>query len=315
MHVSRQTEKPSVKLVVSVDVEEEGLFGGQYAREATAANVTHLKRLDFCPREFGVPLTLLAAWSVTQSPAACEAILRHKEDYGAAVGAHLHHWNTPPLRELPYPDPVPSALVPHDLMRDKLLQLCDTINDRFGTPPRSFRMGRFDWCDSLAPLLEEAGIRVDSSMVPLRTEIGLDRPDHFRFRARPWQITPSLLEVPLTADSIADFFAKGADRLGTLLPEKARRRLLRDYSRVAVVGIAPLWFPLASMKLATWLHLARGGRVLNMFLHSSELMPGGSPKVPDEAAANKLAKKIGTYMAWLHTVCDVQGTTLDAVAE
>ena len=45
-------------VVVSLDVEEEGLFSGRYPREgAGLSNIPLLARLAFLPAEFGLPLT------------------------------------------------------------------------------------------------------------------------------------------------------------------------------------------------------------------------------------------------------------------
>ena len=58
-----------MKLVISIDVEEEGLFSGAYARTPTGvSNVAELRRLEFIPREFGFPLTLLATYHVARDP-------------------------------------------------------------------------------------------------------------------------------------------------------------------------------------------------------------------------------------------------------
>lgn len=47
------------------------------------------------------------------------------------------------------------------------------------------------------------------------------------------------------------------------------------------------------------LFVARGGRVLSLTWHSSEMMPGGAPHMPDEAAVARLLTKIRSWLAWL----------------
>ena len=53
----------------------------------------------------------------------------------------------------------------------------------------------------------------------------------------------------------------------------------------------------------------RGGKVLTLFWHSSEMMPGGSPHVPDQAAADALLRKTGDFLSWLGSNYNVQGIT------
>jgi hypothetical protein len=47
-----------------------------------------------------------------------------------------------------------------------------------------------------------------------------------------------------------------------------------------------------------------------MFLHSSELAPGGSPQFPTEAAVQRLVRKIRALLTWLKQTGPVQGVTL-----
>ena len=90
--------RETLYLAVSLDVEEEGLFGGRYARRAPrVTNTAQLSRL--APLlERGVRPTLFCAHSVLADPASRAILARLRDASGAEIGAHLHHWNTPPLR-------------------------------------------------------------------------------------------------------------------------------------------------------------------------------------------------------------------------
>ncbi len=306
----RPARAAAVRCCISIDVEEEGLFSGVYAREGRAANVRHLERLEFC-HALGFPLTLLVDYPVTQDRDACALLRRLHRDWGAEIGAHLHHWNTPPLRDLPYPEPVRCHKLPPDLLREKLRCLTQAIERNIGVRPRSFRMGRFDYCSTLTPLLAELGYAVDSSMVPLRSE--LHGPDHFSEQAAIRPLGCGVTEVPLTVVPVLRHAPALARNVLRLLPYGARIPLQRGFSKVFAPGVHPLWYPLPSMKLAARLHLARGGNVLNVFLHSSELMPGGSPRVPDERSARALAAKLRAWLEWIKAAYHVQGATLGSL--
>ena len=67
------------------------------------------------------------------------------------------------------------------------------------------------------------------------------------------------------------------------------------------------------MRLAAGLHRRRGGRVLTMFLHSSELFPGGSPQFPDAAAVDRLVAKLRDFLSWLVKRGPVTGLTLSGL--
>ena len=134
-----------MKLVISIDVEEEGLFFGLYPRTPPGVtNVAALSRLEFIPRDFGLPLTLLVTYRVARDPAACRVLAHWRDQFGAEIGLHLHPWNTPPFAGLPDPEPVRSERLPLGLLRDKFANLTTQVRDALAVTPRSFRMGRFD---------------------------------------------------------------------------------------------------------------------------------------------------------------------------
>ncbi|HWR03509.1 MAG TPA: hypothetical protein VN419_05775, partial [Humidesulfovibrio sp.] len=128
-----------IRVVFSVDVEEEGLFSGRYdARAAGVSNVSALRRLEFVTREFGVPLTLLATWPVL-ADAACAAELRRWQDgLGAEIGLHLHPWNTPPLANNA-PGLQLSESMPEGVLDAKLATLADAVAAVSGRRAVSFR--------------------------------------------------------------------------------------------------------------------------------------------------------------------------------
>ncbi len=307
-------------LVITIDVEEEGLFSGQYPRAgAGVANVAELRRLTFIPREFGFPLTLLLTYPVAKDPAARQTLLAWRREHHAEIGVHLHPWNTPPFVDLPEPEPVPTAGLPLNLVADKLGTLVNCITENFPEPPRAFRMGRFDWSPGLLELLPRFGLTVDTSMVPLTIRgPGLQ---NFQAPTDPfWLEGPAspgggLLEAPVTMAPVWAASARAVVRLAGLLPGNLGEALLSRYRFVGAAGVHPAWFPLLSMRLAASLHRRRRGRVINLFLHSTELFPGGSPDFPDEAAVSRLVAKLRDFLAWLVKKGPVSGVTLSGLRD
>lgn len=303
-----------LKLVISIDVEEEGLFCRDYRRKPVGVqNVVHLRRIEFISKEFGFPLTLLATYPVVSNTSCQDNLLAWRNDLRAEIGAHLHHWNTPPFEELACPEPVPSELLPMPLLRAKLDSLVSALQQNLEVVPSAFRMGRFDLTMQVSRLLPMYGFRVDSSIVPLRMVAG--GPDHFLappdpYWLQPCQGYPPILEVPLTMVPIWYGSERFIYRLAQILPREKADFLLLGFRYAAVLGIHPAWYPLASMKLATHFHRHRGGQVLHMFLHSSELSAGSTPQYGHEAAVRHLLRKIRAFLNWLTQTGPAQGVTL-----
>ena len=306
-------------VVVSLDVEEEGLFSGSYPRcGAGLTNIPHLERLEFLPREFGLPLTCLCDYPVLRhgpSLAVLEGLLAR---LGGELGAHLHPWNTPPFPEMPWPEPVSTAVMPLDVFRAKLESLQDAVAAFCGRRATSFRMGRWNLFRRAMAVLPEAGFTVDSSVAPLRHVRG--GPDHFLAPADPYWLRPAgpagprLLEAPTTQVPLAPgspaFFAALSDRLGS----RGRDAVRAFFMKTLTLGVNPVWMPEATMRLAVRAHVRRGGRAVTLFWHSSELLPGASPHFPDKAAVDGFLAKVRRFAGWLRRTFDVRGTTLGALA-
>ena len=311
---------PELFLVASLDVEEEGLFGGRYARRApSVANTARLAQLEPLCAE-GLRPTLFCAHSVLTDPASCAMLARLRDRFGAEIGAHLHHWNTPPLTvesvaptsaeyavDAP-PDPaenadvaesVPAAGVPLPLMAAKLARLFKAGRDFQGAPLTSFRMGRWDLHRAHWPLLAQAGVLCDASVRPLHCAARPSQgPDHFSAPFDPYWVSAgekNIFEVPLTVTPLA----RPLPRLLRAMPGKAGSAARAGLKTWGALALLPVYHPLWAMQAVTRLFVARGGRVLSLTWHSSEMLPGGAPHMPDEAAVTRLLAKIQAWTTWL----------------
>jgi hypothetical protein len=304
-----------LKLVISVDVEEQGLFSGRYARRgAVVDNIGALERLAFVAEEFHLPLTLLATYPVACSPLGRRVLGGWAETRGAEIGAHLHPWNTPPICSPPPREPYPCRCIPPPLLAAKLEHLRRAVENGLGVSPTAFRMGRFDLCRNLLPLLPAAGFVVDSSIVPLRHVPG--GADHFRFPGEPFRfLGPApLTEAPLTMLPWIPGSPRLVQALAVRLGPRAGGWLRVAFRHVAAVGPQPAWFPLTSMIAAARLQRLRGGRVMTLMLHSSELMPGATPMFPDARSVARLVRRLRRFLAWLVRFTPLEGITLSQVA-
>ena len=312
------SRKP-LAVIVSLDVEEEGLFSGSYPREgAGLSNIARLAKLDWLPRDFGLPLTLLCDYPVLAHGPSRERIDGLVSRVGGEIGAHLHPWNTPPFPDMPWPEPVSTAVMPLDVFRAKLVTLQRAVAEWTGAPAASFRMGRWNLFKRAMAVLPEVGFLVDSSVAPLRHVPG--GPDHFLAPADPYWLRPAgaggakLLEAPTTQVPLVPGSARAAHTLASRLPRRVGDALLGGFMKTLTLGVNPVWMPEATMRLAVRTHVRRGGRAVTLFWHSSELLPGASPHFPDNAAVEGFLAKVRRFADWLRRTYDVRGTTLTELA-
>ncbi|MEW6265469.1 MAG: hypothetical protein AB1641_20525 [Thermodesulfobacteriota bacterium] len=305
-----------MKLAVTIDVEEEGLFCGRYdSGPAAAENIRRLKLLEPIFQEWCIRPTLLVSYQAARRPADLDFLGALKEKWRAEIGGHLHPWNTPPLAELPDPEPVPSEKMPRELLSAKIDTLFAALKPLTG-PPASFRMGRFNFGPKLLGLLEEKGLLVDSSVAPMREYPGgpahLSAPTdpYFPDAARP--LCPGgsrVLEVPVTILPLTPRLGLWLDKLGRGgIPP---RRLLTGLGMyLGSLSAQPMGSAFEVMRAAVRRHRRRGGRVVTFYFHSSELVPGASPQVPTRGHVERFVQKIDRFISWLRLEMNAQPLTL-----
>lgn len=327
-----QSAQP-LRLVLSIDVEEEGLFSHSYPCRPTVDNVAHMTRLVPLMRDCGARLTLFCAHSVFTNAAACKTIAQLRDTYNAEVGAHLHHWSTPPLKGgegLSVPQgasyqgsgSVNTALVPVPLLADKLEALFTAGALFQGAALTSFRMGRWDLRREHWPLLAQAGVLADASVRPLHCGQRLpaghgSAPDHFSAPREPYTVRVGeheIFECPLTTTPL--FPPALSASLAPLLTRLPWAETMRaSLQKWGALTLLPAYQPLWLMQLGTLAHIRAGGHTLSLTWHSSEMMPGGAPHLPTEAAVQKFMLKMDAYVQWLHRHWRVEALTLSQLRE
>ena len=135
--------RQSIHLVASLDVEEEGLFRNGYslAVHQPVSNVKSLIRLAPLLR-LGLRPTLFCDNAVFENDPAWASVEDMAARYPLEIGAHMHHWNTPPIvLEGTETHSVPSSSLTAAQFSAKLDHLLEAGRKRIGRRPSSFRMG------------------------------------------------------------------------------------------------------------------------------------------------------------------------------
>lgn len=303
-----------IYVIISLDVEEEGLFRGKYASYVDGVhNVAWLR--DLSPLlSRGIKPTLFCAHSVFKDKNAWSILENLRDQHDAEIGAHLHFWNTPPiLQKTETLEAVPAYEVETDVLAAKLETLFNAGRDFQGSNLRAFRMGRWDMHKCHWPLLFECGVEVDSSVRPLFASIRPQKgADHFNAPNQPYWVQNQekhILEVPLTVVPISRLIAK-AHMISQNEFARRARFCMRYWNTLSLL---PVYYPLWCLKMATRLCLDRGN-VLVITWHSSEMMPGGAPHLPDAKAIKGMLTKVAAWIDWLQKHWDVRFVTLSELA-
>jgi len=309
--------------IITIDTEGDDLWARP--REITTRNAEYLPRFQSLCERFRFKPVYLTNYEMAMSGVFVE-FARDVVARGACeVGMHLHAWNSPPLDPLTDDDFFYHPYLieyPEQVMKEKIRTLTRLLEDRFDQAMVSHRAGRWGFNGRYAAMLLDEGYRVDCSVTP-----GIDwrgnpgdpsgdgGSDYTAFPDRPYFLSPSdisgstsgaLLEVPMTVRP-SGFYRR--------VPWAYRIPLLRQAAhrvspKLRWLCPAPL---LEKHNLKAMLEVARAARAegvahLEFMLHSSELMPGGSPAFKDASEIERLYEHLEMLFEDLAVWC--RGTTL-----
>jgi hypothetical protein len=264
-------------------------------------NAAFLPRFQALCEEFAFKPTWLTNYEMATSP----EFVRFGRDVIARdageIGMHLHAWSSPPVKPLTHDDHATHPYLiefPPDVMAEKIGFMTELLQQKFGVKMVSHRAGRWAFNSTYARLLDQHGYLVDCSVTPhvswrktMGDPAGNGGSDYTGFPSRPYFLdldhidrpgSSGLLEVPPTILR---------SRLQEVAPWAYAVRGIRRFAvrhEPAVSWIFPNGSNLEHMLKCVRVALAEGREHIEFVIHSSELMPGGSPRFRTEDSIERL---------------------------
>lgn len=311
--------------LITIDTEGDNLWANP--RDITTENARFLPRFQTLCERYAFKPTWLTNWEMVECPVYREFAVDVLARDAGEIGMHLHAWNSPPLIPLTEDDFACNPFLtqyPEPIMREKIRVITDRLQSEFGVPMLSHRAGRWGFNETYARLLIEFGYRVDCSVTPHVCWKQGYMPGEIDFRGFPehaYRLDPDDISRELPESSLLELPVTILRRDRGLVEQAAARAL-----SVHRLGrrIAGRFFPDVS-----WLRpdgrngrelmqtmqraLADGRGFVEFMLHSSEFMPGGSPRFQTEAQVERLFEDIERLFAAAAECC--VGMTLTEYAE
>lgn len=226
--------------------------------------------------------------------------MKEKQNKGLCeIGMHLHAWNNPPKYELKkITDERPYLIeYPEDIMEKKIKTLDELLTKKFGVKPISHRSGRWALDERYLKLISKYGYKVDCSVTPnvdwskKLGATGIGGTDYSKSDSKCTVLLNDLLEVPMTIRKVHIFNQKSKGLLNFLRALKWK-----------LLGKCQWLRPDKSLDLYSLIKLVdicEKDDYLMFMIHSSELMPGGSPNFKTEEDINKLYEIIEALFAYI----------------
>ncbi len=289
--------------LITIDTEGDDLWS--QPSEITTRNAAFLPRFQELCERYALRPTWLTNWEMAESWNFREFGRDCLARDSAEIGMHLHAWNQPPIdpltaddfRRQPYLIEYSDALV-----RDKVRRLTDRLEELFDVKMRSHRAGRWALDERYAAALIAHGYKVDCSVTPGvdwsaagGAPNGSGGTDYRRFPDDAYFVDPRdisrpgdspLLEIPMTIVAEDRSTASAALRRGVAALPRGQR--IADRLWPTRLWLRPDGRNRRSMLKILETAVQDGRDYVEFMLHSSELMPGGSPRFRSEARIERL---------------------------
>jgi hypothetical protein len=254
--------------LITIDTEGDNLWA--LPKTITTENSHYLPRFQELCERYGFKPTWLTNYEMAECPVFCEFGRDDLQRGTGEIGMHLHAWNSPPVIN---DDPKNQAYLieyPENIMKAKIKFMTELLEQRFERKMVSHRAGRWALNSCYVRLLIEHGYLVDCSVTPhvswssvMGDPNGSGGSDYTTFPTQPYFMdldridhegNSPLLEVPVS-------IVQG----------------IHIFSPVITSWLRPNGRNLDSMLAILHLACKEQWPCVEFILHSSELMPGGSP--------------------------------------
>lgn len=271
--------------IITIDTEGDNLWSYKKGTKVTTNNVKYISRFQELCNKFGYKPVWLTNYEMIQSDEYVHVIKPYLNEALCEIGIHIHAWNNPPAYQLNAKYSGNPYLIeyPLDVMYSKFKTTYDLIEQKLGVKVKSHRSGRWAMDDRYFKLLEDFDILCDCSYTPTVSWIDaegetISSGSDYRHVIQDAHMVGNILEVPATVRKYNHYLSNGS------LKHQIKTLLLggRIWLRPALNSLADM------KKLVKDVSCEPENDYLEFMLHSSELMPGGSPYFTSDKHIEKL---------------------------
>lgn len=304
----------SKPFLITIDTEADNQW--DFDHEISTECAKFLPRFQELAERYGFKPTWLTNYEMANDDFFYHYMKEKQDDGLCEIGMHLHAWNTPPEYPLEKKFRERDYLIeyPFDIMEKKVTTMTELIENKFGKKPVSHRSGRWTTNQDYFKILHKYGYKVDCSITPhidwtnCVGVTGLVGSDYSKCPEKPYYIYKDILEVPMTIRKKHIFVWEKPYTLYSFCRELKRFALGR--SQWLRPDASLLQKPLTKLVDI----VSKENQYLMFMIHSSELMPAGSPNFKTTESIERLYQIIETIFEKAVSL-EYEGKTLREYAE
>lgn len=288
--------------IITIDTEGDNLWEYTLNEKIETRNAAYLPRFQMLCNKYGYKPVYLSNYEMINSSMFIDFVSKEAELGNCEIGMHLHAWNTPPEYMLPNKQNnagLPYLIeYPREIMEEKIDTMTDLIYQRTGYRPVSHRAGRWTMNQNYFDILIDHGYMVDCSITPYINWVsskgytqGSVGSDYRKSERKSNYIYASsgknrILEVPVTT------YRKIIPKVYQGEGIKSVLKTAYSFADRKVIWLRPMVYNLKEMMRVIELNEQSDSDYLMFMIHSSELMPGGSPTFKNNEEIEELYKMI-----------------------
>ena len=275
------------KFIITIDTEFDNGWEWQYGDKITTANSAYIPRFQSLCEKYGFIPTYLITYEFVKNKSFVDYIKPKQAAGKCEIGIHPHAWNIPPTYELEARRDVPPGYVflkeyPEEIIFQKIKTLKDECIKQFDCVPVSHRAARWGMNQTYFEQLDKNGILYDCSVTPLmdwsnakgytQSSCG---PNYVNHPKKAYRVGGTgITELPMSVYMDHRFVLNEGGNT-------SKKRNIKNFIR-SIKGKKALWLRPTGDNLSDLLYIVQRARNKNVdylmfMLHSSEMMPGGSP--------------------------------------
>ena len=278
------------KFLITIDTEGDNLWQWKNGDPIGTDNTKYLPRFQNLCDKYGFKPTWLTNYEMMMDDNYVQFITEVVNEGRGEIGMHLHAWSTPPEYFLKAEKDNAPYLIeyPEHVMEEKICAMTNIIKELTGVTPTSHRAGRWAMNETYFRLLKKYGYLYDCSATPHIDWSGnggqtkdSKGSDYSKASEKAYRIQ-EILEIPVTI--------RKAHRMSVKNAISIKEKLKSVYHFIKGQN---LWLRPNGHNLDEMLYLIdrvekSSDDYIMFMIHSSELMPGGSPTFKSEEDIEKL---------------------------
>lgn len=275
--------------IITVDTEGDNLWNIKQCPDGIAditnRNGEYIERFQQLCEKYQLIPTYFVNHEMTKSEAFVELGKEAAKTNKCEIGMHMHAWNSPPISSLPKPlnrkcgKPYAGEYA-SSILYDKMEYLHNELEETFDVPITSHRGGRWYFDERILDFLIKKHYLADSSITPglsWEKQYGNHMPgkNYKNVKMQAYELDAhnilgsgetGVIEIPTTIVTLP-FYWTGCKDIADIKGSFTKRYWLRPDGK--------------NLKEMLWvMHRAYVAKqdYMHFMIHSSELMPGGSPR-------------------------------------